>query len=107
MEVDLVTHSGPKAVGSFVHTLVLTDVASGWTECIPFLSPQRDHHKNSSVKLASMACSEIHYPLFSIHLKGISGRFRGTLVWSDTAQLYFVVLRTKHPGGNLDGYDLP
>lgn len=26
--------SGPKAVGSFVHTLVLTDVASGWTECI-------------------------------------------------------------------------
>ena len=34
MEVDLVTHSGPKAVGSFVHTLVLTDVASGWTECI-------------------------------------------------------------------------
>jgi hypothetical protein len=26
--------SGPQAVGSFVHTLVLTDVASGWTECI-------------------------------------------------------------------------
>lgn len=34
MEVDLVTHSGPRAAGSFVHTLVLTDVASGWTECI-------------------------------------------------------------------------
>jgi hypothetical protein len=34
MEVDLVTHSGPRAVGSFVHTLVLTDVASGWTECL-------------------------------------------------------------------------
>jgi hypothetical protein len=34
MEIDLVTHSGPRAVGSFVHTLVLTDVASGWTECI-------------------------------------------------------------------------
>lgn len=33
MEVGLVTHSGPKAVGSFVHTLVLTDVASCWTEC--------------------------------------------------------------------------
>lgn len=34
MEMDMVTHSGEKAVGSFVHTLVLTDVASGWTECI-------------------------------------------------------------------------
>jgi len=32
--MDLVTHSGVKASGSFVHTLVLTDVASGWTECI-------------------------------------------------------------------------
>jgi len=34
MEMDLVTHSGPRAEGSFVHTLVLTDVASGWTECV-------------------------------------------------------------------------
>jgi Integrase core domain len=34
MEVDLVTHCGTRASGSFVHTLVLTDVASGWTECV-------------------------------------------------------------------------
>jgi len=34
LEVDLVTHCGERAVGSFVHTLVLTDVASGWTECV-------------------------------------------------------------------------
>ncbi len=34
MEMDLVVHCGAKAQGSFVHTLVLTDVASGWTECI-------------------------------------------------------------------------
>jgi hypothetical protein len=27
-------HCGPRLVGTFVHTLVLTDVASGWTECI-------------------------------------------------------------------------
>jgi hypothetical protein len=30
MEMDLVTHCGPRAEGSFVHSLVLTDVASGW-----------------------------------------------------------------------------
>jgi hypothetical protein len=34
MEMDLVTHCGARAEGSFVHSLVLTDVASGWTECV-------------------------------------------------------------------------
>jgi hypothetical protein len=26
--------SGPKSDGDFVHTLTLTDIASGWTECV-------------------------------------------------------------------------
>lgn len=34
MEADLVAHSGEDASGSFVNTLTLTDVATGWTECI-------------------------------------------------------------------------
>jgi hypothetical protein len=33
LEGDLVAHSGESAAGSFVQTLVLTDIASGWTEC--------------------------------------------------------------------------
>jgi hypothetical protein len=37
VEADLVAHSGPTAQGSFVQTLVLTDIASGWTECAPLL----------------------------------------------------------------------
>ena len=37
MEADLVAHSGPQAGGAFVQTLVLTDIASGWTECAPLL----------------------------------------------------------------------
>lgn len=37
MEADLVAHSGPSASGSFVQTLTLTDVATGWTECAPLL----------------------------------------------------------------------
>jgi hypothetical protein len=36
-EADLVAHSGPTARGSFVQTLVLTDIATGWTECAPLL----------------------------------------------------------------------
>jgi len=37
VEADLVGHSGPVAKGSFVQTLVLTDIATGWTECAPLL----------------------------------------------------------------------
>ncbi len=36
-EADLVAHSGPRAAGSFVQTLVITDIASGWTEFAPLL----------------------------------------------------------------------
>lgn len=34
LEVDLVAHCGGSMAGSFVHTLTLTDIASGWTECV-------------------------------------------------------------------------
>jgi len=37
MEADLVAHSGPTAKGSYVQTLTLTDIATGWTECAPVL----------------------------------------------------------------------
>jgi hypothetical protein len=34
MEVDLVAHCGGVVSGRYNHTLVLTDIFSGWTECI-------------------------------------------------------------------------
>ena len=37
VEADLVAHSGPFAKGAFTQTLVLTDIATGWTECAPLL----------------------------------------------------------------------
>ena len=35
VEAGLVAHSGPVTRGSFVQTLVLTDIATGWTGCAP------------------------------------------------------------------------
>ncbi|QDV40609.1 Integrase core domain protein [Stieleria neptunia] len=37
LEVDFVAHCGGNLSGPFIHSLVATDVASGWTECIPIL----------------------------------------------------------------------
>ena len=32
VEADLVSHSGPVTKGRYLHTLTLTDIATGWTE---------------------------------------------------------------------------
>lgn len=37
MEMDLVAHCGAVNRGSYVHSLVLTDIASGWTEAAPLV----------------------------------------------------------------------
>ena len=42
MEADFVCHCGERMIGSFVHTLVLTDIATGWTECIALAA--REQH---------------------------------------------------------------
>jgi IS30 family transposase len=38
MEADLVAHCGTSAEGSYLYTLTLTDIATGWTECLPLLN---------------------------------------------------------------------
>jgi hypothetical protein len=34
VEIDLVAHCGERLDGNFLYTLTLTDLATGWTECI-------------------------------------------------------------------------
>jgi hypothetical protein len=38
LEADLVAHCGTHTDGSFLCTLTLTDIATGWTECLPLLN---------------------------------------------------------------------
>ncbi len=38
LEIDLVSHGGESASGEYLHSLVLTDVATQWTECIALLN---------------------------------------------------------------------
>jgi hypothetical protein len=37
LEAALVAHGGTSVKGSFIQTLVATDIATGWTECVPLL----------------------------------------------------------------------
>ena len=38
LEIDLVAHCGGPLSGSFIHSLVVTDVCAGWTEAVPLLA---------------------------------------------------------------------
>ena len=37
LEIDLVAHCGGPLSGSFIHSLVATDICTGWTEAVPLL----------------------------------------------------------------------
>src|SRR3954449_3716511 len=36
--VDMVAHGGTSVAGSFIQTLTMVDVATGWTECMPLVT---------------------------------------------------------------------
>jgi len=38
LEVDMVAHGGTSVAGSFIQTLTMVDVATGWTECLPLFN---------------------------------------------------------------------
>ncbi|HET8842337.1 MAG TPA: hypothetical protein VFN35_12770 [Ktedonobacteraceae bacterium] len=42
VEADLVAHGGETLEGHFLFTLTITDLATGWTECVPLFSKSAD-----------------------------------------------------------------
>ena len=47
MEIDLVAHCGRTTAGAYLNTLTATDIATGWTECVPLI-----HRSQLAVKAA-------------------------------------------------------
>ena len=41
LEIDLVVHHGGSLWGSMIHSLVATDICTGWTEAVPLLARER------------------------------------------------------------------
>ena len=41
LEIDLVAHCGGPLSGSFIHSLVATDICTGWTEAVPLLAREQ------------------------------------------------------------------
>lgn len=55
-EVDMVAHGGTSVAGSFIQTLTMVDVATGWTECLPLLT------RESGLVVEAMARAQSLFP---------------------------------------------
>jgi len=62
VEVDFVAHSGTSAAGGFVQTMVLTDIATGSTECLPLVA------RSSALVIEALAGA---MTLFPFPLRGV------------------------------------
>jgi len=55
-EVDMVAHGGTSVAGSFIQTLTMVDVATGWTECMPLMT------RESSLVVRAMERAQSLFP---------------------------------------------
>jgi hypothetical protein len=86
LEVDTVAHCGWSAEGAFLHTLVLTDVATGWTECLALL--HRSQH--AVVQALDRARQLLPFPVLGLDTDN-GGEFLNTelFAYCDREQLTF------------------
>src|SRR5438876_2529289 len=56
LEADLVAHCGTDIEGGYLYTLTLTDVATGWTECLPLL------YRSQETVLAALQRARLLFP---------------------------------------------
>ncbi len=55
-EIDMVAHGGPSVAGSFIQTLTMVDVATGWTECLPLIT------RDGSLVVEALARAQSLFP---------------------------------------------
>ena len=55
-EIDMVAHGGTSVAGSFIQTLTMVDVATGWTECLPLIA------RDGGVVVAALARAQSLFP---------------------------------------------
>ena len=56
LEADLVAHCGTDIEGGYLYALTLTDVATGWTECLPLL------YRSQETVLAALQQARLLFP---------------------------------------------
>ena len=55
-EIDMVAHGGTSVAGSFIQTLTMVDIATGWTECLPLVA------RDGSLVVEAMTLAQSLFP---------------------------------------------
>jgi Integrase core domain len=55
-EIDMVAHGGTSVAGSFIQTLTMVDIATGWTECLPLVA------RDGSLVVAAITRAQSLFP---------------------------------------------
>ena len=76
LEIDFVVHAGGFMTGSFIHTLVSTDVSSGWTEFIALLAREQ----SLVVEGLDVIFQQIPFPILGIDSDNDSAFINDTLL---------------------------
>ncbi len=76
LEIDFVAHHGGSMYGNFIHTLVGTDVCSGWTECIPLIAREQ----SIVVEALEVLSKQLPFPLLGIDFDNDSAFINDTLL---------------------------
>lgn len=85
-EADLVAHCGTNMGGSFLYSFVLTDIATGWVECLPLLS----RHQGSVIQALEHAMLLIPFPILGLDTdNGTEFINRGLISFCDEKQITF------------------
>jgi hypothetical protein len=75
-EMDMVAHCGKSVAGSHVHSLVLTDIASGWTIAAPMLVREQ----TLIIMTIEELRSELPFPLLGLDVDNDSAFINSTLL---------------------------
>ena len=89
-EIDMVAHGGTSVAGSFIQTLTMTDIATGWTKCMPLVA------REGSLVVEAMTRAQSLFPWL----------FRGADFDNDSAFMNDVVVpwcRSQKIGDALSG----
>jgi hypothetical protein len=76
LEIDFVVHCGVSMAGSFIHTLVATDVCLGWTEFVPLLAREQ----SLVVEGLEVLFSQIPFPVLGVDSDNDSAFINDTLL---------------------------
>lgn len=92
-EIDFVAHCGGSMADSFIHTLVMTDVCSGWTECVPLLVREQ----SLVVEGLEALFHQIPFPVRGIDSDNDGAFINETLLkFSQTREIEFTRCRAYH-----------